>query len=354
MTRMLPLQRRAFPVLGEWLEHELPEVRDEERVWRAFLDHSLLSEALAGAALTYGGDPIVFVEDLGVFDGMWRRSQPQTVRIHERLVRAFEATRSPTDRQAVESTLLHEMVHWAWGRAGQREPGEKGQDFEDEAYGLTAPEARTVEVEEAPAILGGLSRAWESRGDPGAIGRDTHGGWSYGLYQIASAVGTLGRFIAFLARKPEFVVFPQKLAAAGGEEAGRTGSLAFQRAWRELAADEGFARAQHDFIEFSHYQPFARGLRERGIDLAARSAALRDVAWSTSVQHGPGAWRIFMNPWNRLDATDRQDDRALIEGVYQERSRVDVYFRSSSAHERAAVLARFRRESADALAMLAT
>jgi hypothetical protein len=38
-------------------------------------------------------------------------------------------------------------------------------------------------------MLGNLSKRYESDSKPGAIGFDAVGGWSYGLYQIATRFG---------------------------------------------------------------------------------------------------------------------------------------------------------------------
>lgn len=217
-------------------------------------------------------------------------------------------------------------------------------------FGAAALEAaRPVMAEPDDRRLGVLSERFESRGDAGAIGFDRHGGHSYGLYQLASRMNQVRAFIAFLTdRLPEFAA---RLEAAGGDPAARRGDDAFKRAWRELAADPDFAAAQHAYIKSTHYDPFCAHVRDQiGLDVDARSFAVRNVAWSTAVQHGPrnGLFRLALDP----DAA-RREDRDIIERVYGERSRVDVHFRSSTEQVRESVRRRFERERADALAMLA-
>lgn len=188
--------------------------------------------------------------------------------------------------------------------------------------------------------LGQLSRKFESNGRPGAVGFDTKGGFSYGTYQIATKTGTMDKFLLFLTS--QFPSFAQKLAAAGGSAAALAGSDSFRDAWIGLAADSAFADAQHDYIEATHYQPFAKMLLEKqGLDLAGRSAVLRDVAWSVAVQHGP-ANKVFDAALGQFAST--LADTKIIPLVYAERSKVDKHFPSSSLSVRKALVARFASE----------
>jgi hypothetical protein len=198
--------------------------------------------------------------------------------------------------------------------------------------------------------LGKLSAKYESRGDPGAYGRDRHGGPSYGAYQFASRPGSLANFLNFLkGAKPEF---SSVLMQAGGDAAARKGSDAFIAAWKKLARDhkDDFYKIQHAFIKMSHYDLFVRKVRQQlDLDVDSRSLALRNVAWSTAVQHGPGN-RIFRNA---LQGQSLSDDAAMIRRVYAERSNVAKHFRSSTAAVQQAVRNRFAAELKDALDMLA-
>lgn len=196
--------------------------------------------------------------------------------------------------------------------------------------------------------LGELSAKYESRGGAGTIGRDSTGGFSYGIYQIATKTGTLSRYLRFL--EGAYPTFAQKLKAAGGAEGALSGTAAFRDAWKELAQDPLFARSQHEFIRATHYEPFVGRLRELGLDLATRSAALRDVAWSVAVQHGP-ANSVFKNALSGRNVP-QMSDRDIIDAVYDERSKVDLYFSKSTAEVKQAVLSRFKRERLDALALL--
>jgi len=231
-------------------------------------------------------------------------------------------------------------------------------NFQDlEAFDETAVNATSEEPVHAAAptgandTLGQLSRKFESNGRPGAIGFDTKGGFSYGTYQIATRTGTMDKFLAFLAQ--QFPTFSQNLGAAGGAAAALAGSDAFKDTWIRLAADSAFADAQHKYIAATHYAPFAKTLLDKqGLNLDARTAVLRDVAWSVAVQHGPAS-KVFdaallnENPGSLSDAK-------IVPLVYGERSNVNKYFLSSTAQVKEALVARFKDELKVAMSRLAS
>ncbi len=267
---------------------------------------------------------------------------------------AFDQAR--TLRGAVVEVLEQDdglfTVTVVWDDAGITLSEEELDAFERQAE----EEAQTEEGEglsrgaRAGAELGSLSERFESNGKPGAIGWDSTGGFSYGSYQIAAKTGTLKHFMEFLTRDFADIALP--LVAAGGAAAGLAGSEAFKQAWRQLAKDESrFEEAQHGFIQATHYDPFAqRLLAQLGLDLAARSAALRDVAWSVAVQHGPGN-KVFFNALNGKPVAAMNDD-AVIAAVYAERSNLMRYFPRSTPRVREALAGRFEHEKRLALAML--
>jgi len=201
--------------------------------------------------------------------------------------------------------------------------------------------------------LGELSRRFEvGTGGPGTIsgGVGDPGGKSYGTWQMTSRPegGTVRRFL-------DDPACPFAPALAGHDIA----SAAFDAAWKALAAKapEAFRHAQHAFILRTHYAPAAEMLRARGFDAEARSHALRDVLWSTAVQHGARrAEEIFGIALAAAGAGAK--DAAVIAAVYAERGRRDAAgglarFAKSSREVQESVARRFRKEEADALAMLA-
>ena len=205
--------------------------------------------------------------------------------------------------------------------------------------------------------IGGLSEQYESGGrGPGTVSSGTGdpGGVSYGTYQLA---GNRNRPQEFLASEG------QRWAAEFGNST--PGSAAFSATWREIAArePEAFGAAQHDYIQRTHYQVQADQVQgNTGIDVTNRSAALRDVVWSTAVQHGPetGAIaRAIANVRAQGHTPSEGDafDRALINAIYDERGRRSdngglAYFTSASAAVQTSVANRFAEERRDALNML--
>lgn len=218
-----------------------------------------------------------------------------------------------------------------------------------------APAAGQVPAPAAPDIPapGALSARFES-GDGGvsAIGYDRVGGTSYGKYQIASRPGTMDRFLTYLdTNAPEWA---DRLRQAGPANTGsKTGDMPAQ--WKAIAAEDParFEQLQHDFIAGETYRP-ARNmiLGQTGLDFDNAPPALREVLWSTSVQHGAtGAARIFNKVIDRF-VSGRQDgdfNTMLIKGVYDTRK---GQFGSSAGRVQKAVANRMDNEKQLALAML--
>lgn len=198
--------------------------------------------------------------------------------------------------------------------------------------------------------MGVLSAAYESRGAIDAIGYDGRGGTSYGLYQIASGVGTMGRFMDYLETKAPDIA--ARLSSSGpANTGGRSGAMAGE--WKRIAQEfpRRFEALQHEFIRDTHYQPALKSITmSTGDDMSKRSQAVREVLWSTAVQHGPnGAAEIFSQAVEKLQAKGQdKSDKALIEEVYAERM---TQF-AGRGKLRVAVSTRLADEKQTALAML--
>ena len=198
--------------------------------------------------------------------------------------------------------------------------------------------------------IGILSAAYESRGAIDAIGYDGRGGTSYGTYQIASGVGTMSRFLNYLETKAPDLA--SRLSTSGpANTGGREGAMANE--WKRIAAQhpKRFEALQHEFIGDTHYQPALKSITlSTGEDLSKRSQAVREVLWSTAVQHGPGgASEIFSSAVEKLQAKGQEkSDKALIEEVYSQRM---VQF-AGRGRLRVAVTNRLADEKESALAML--
>lgn len=192
-------------------------------------------------------------------------------------------------------------------------------------------------------VLGKTSSKYES-GSRGAAavstGKGDAGGASYGTYQLASKTGTLQKFL--------------KDSPYGKQFEGLTpGTEAFNAKWKEVAAsDAGFGKAQHDFIEKTHYAPQMEKLAQAGIDLSGRGAAVKDAIWSTSVQFG-GKSDLVQKALAGKDVKSMSD--ADITAAIQDYkiANNDTLFKSSSADVRAGTLVRAKKEKADLQALAA-
>lgn len=200
--------------------------------------------------------------------------------------------------------------------------------------------------------MGKLSAQFESGRDGiAAVGYDRNGGTSYGKYQVSSRAGSLGDFLDFLdSEAPEL---SKRLRSAGP---GNTGSRkgAMPDVWRAIANEqpERFEELQEAFVRESHYKPAVDAIAQRtSLDADKLSTAMREVIWSTAVQHGPtGAARIFARADDMSGSpNDPGYERRLITNVYKVRA---GQFGSSTSEVQAAVQNRFRQERTLALNLL--
>src|SRR5262245_31936709 len=167
----------------------------------------------------------------------------------------------------------------------------------------------------AGETLGKLSEKYESgnRG-PGTVstGRGDPGGISYGTYQLASKIG---RADAFVTR-----YYPEEFKGLKG------GTPEFTKRWKELAEKDtdGLRKNEHEYIKETHYDPQVKKLNsDLKLDVANRSATLRDVVWSVAVQHGPRTDLIVVavSPLIKDARIDDVTDEDIIRAVYAERGR---------------------------------
>ena len=206
-----------------------------------------------------------------------------------------------------------------------------------------------LESKYAEEKLGELSAKYESNGEPGTIstGIGDIGGKSYGAWQLASNMGSVDKFLNFL--KTNNAYYYNELSAAKQAD-GNTFGTNFDNTWRNIAKNDrnGFLELQRQYIKITYYDVSAASLlKNYNFNIEEHSWALKNVLWSTAVQHGAnGAVNIFKTVG--LD----KNDRDLIIAIYDERSKVDKYFYSSSKEVQAAVKKRFENEKNDALKML--
>lgn len=222
----------------------------------------------------------------------------------------------------------------------------------NKAEGAQAARKSRKKAAQTETGMGSLSAQFESGGDGiAAIGFDRTGGTSYGKYQIASRVGSMKSFLNFLDGEAPDIA--QRLRKAGPADTGsRKGGM--PDAWRAIAAEqpERFEELQEAFIRESHYRPALESIVQRtGLEAENISTAMREVIWSTAVQHGPaGAARIFDRADGMSGKPGTADyERKLISNVYKIRA---GQFGSSTPQVQQAVRNRFRQEQQLALNML--
>ena len=202
--------------------------------------------------------------------------------------------------------------------------------------------------------LGSLCALFES-GVRGifAIGFDPKGGTSYGKYQISSRKGAMDSFLKYLDRRAPS--WSMRLRSSGPVDTGGTGGP-MPREWKKIASEHPrlFERLQDDFIHTRYYSPSLNELRMRaGLDLDEHPEVVREVLWSTAVQHGPsGGASIFIKASRRAKmARGKPYATALLEEVFRERASRLARF---PGRQRSALQARLRQERTMALGRLRT
>lgn len=193
---------------------------------------------------------------------------------------------------------------------------------------------------------GVISEKYESSGNPGAIssGVGDAGGKSYGAWQLSSTAGSLHSFLQWLMdQKNDFYNILNNAYIADANTYGTN----FDTAWRQIANDhyDEFYQLQHRYIKISYYNSLVNRLVGIGnFDKLLTSFAVRNVLWSTAVQHGvTGAYNLI----NRL-VIDVNDKFKFINDIYAERSKVEIYFPSCSPDVQQSVINRFIKEQNDA------
>jgi hypothetical protein len=199
--------------------------------------------------------------------------------------------------------------------------------------------------------LGMVSSKYESNLNPGAIANNPgdYGGKSYGAWQFSSRTGSLNSFLSYLSGVNGN--YHSTLIEARAKDGNSFGSH-FDAAWTNIAKNDpsGFLELQHRYIEKAFYDKAVEGLKTRfGFDVNAKSDAMKESVWSTAVQHGVGGTLSIFSKLNLQNS-----DRDIINDLYNERQKVDIYFRSSSPQVRQSVYNRFTREKADMLNLLSS
>ena len=183
---------------------------------------------------------------------------------------------------------------------------------------------------------------------------DKTGGWSYGTYQIATKDGTMNDYLTHLQKNPNYKSYYNTLQQVGGYDAALIGDEQFKNAWADLSNDKNFLQSQQDFIVEKKLNPTMNRVSDiSGWNLDSRSPVVRDVLYSTATQHGEGgAPSLLHNRFGRNTDISSYSDEDIINNIYNERSNVARYFRSSDINTRNNMRDRFIRENAKALELL--
>ena len=194
--------------------------------------------------------------------------------------------------------------------------------------------------------LGSMSEKYETGGrGSGTVGYDKVGGTSYGKYQIASKVGAMKDFLKFAEQSGRGDV-AKKLRDAGAEtDTGGTSGKSVD-VWKQMAAGGELGDLESQFIKKKSFDPAMAGLKDD--DLRKRiegNKALKEMMFSTSVQHGGGGAAGIMNKVYKKGMSDED----LIKATYAERG---TRFGGSTAEVQKGVKNRFVSEEKDVMALL--
>ncbi len=144
-----PSLAKEYPQISIWICDNLPKVRDKPKIFKAFQKYARMNEKVAERAIKHGTPPNIDWRYMPADNGAFLKKYPTSVFISQTICEKFRDANS-TDRSGmstlIESTILHEMVHWGNSLDGKEDShSEMGKAFEKEAYGkdIRAPWSRT-------------------------------------------------------------------------------------------------------------------------------------------------------------------------------------------------------------------
>ncbi|MBU3114383.1 VgrG-related protein [Clostridium lacusfryxellense] len=198
------------------------------------------------------------------------------------------------------------------------------------------------------STLGATSAKYESNYNPGTISNTPGdiGGKSYGAWQFSSKTGSLNSFINSLNQtNKDFYLKLTEAKSKDGNSFGRN----FDAAWTSISANnkDEFLKIQKNSIKQNYYDVVATALNTKyGFDINTKSNALKESLLSTAVQHGVGG---TLSVFSKLNLN--KSDGNIINDLYNERQKVNVYFKDSSAAVKQSVYNRFTKEKQDMISM---
>ena len=196
--------------------------------------------------------------------------------------------------------------------------------------------------------MGFTAAKYESNLNPKAISNASGdiGGKSYGAWQFSSKTGSLDSFINSL--KTSNKDFYSKLTKAKAKDGNKFGEK-FDATWTSITSSnkDEFLKLQQNSIKQNYYDVAALALKSKyGFDISNKSNALKESLLSTAVQHGVGG---TLSVFSKINLNNSDDN--IINDLYNERQKVNVYFKDSSAAIKQSVYNRFTREKQDMINM---
>ncbi|MGN0072976.1 MAG: InlB B-repeat-containing protein [Coriobacteriales bacterium] len=198
----------------------------------------------------------------------------------------------------------------------------------------------------AARTYGQLCEKYESNGNPYALDdSDPYGGNVFGAYQMSS--GNAVKYARQLCTKyeksnPTYAEYGEQLLKAY-EKDGNKCSSNFCKAWKSVFPDQksAYYQTQYNYVKSAYYSP-AKKLWEKAVpgfdaDSTEYSHAIRNVIFSTAVQHGvgsattqsdgsstySGSVKMFVNAINSLGGYSSElTEEEIIAAVYAERSKL--------------------------------
>lgn len=138
MVHMYPEDESNYPNLMLYASSELSDVWKNVEIWEAFRKWGQFdNETDAKRAINQWTDsPFMKVKPLGRINGRFDTDNPDQILLASEVACLYEKFHHLSDiRDLVESTILHELVHWGDNFDGNHQMPEAGKSFEIEAYG---------------------------------------------------------------------------------------------------------------------------------------------------------------------------------------------------------------------------
>lgn len=132
---------KTYPKLTDWIYDNLAKVPQKKKVFEAFVKYSeQTSGAMQTMLTTCSPTPVIDFKHMPGSNGQFSGSRDAN-RVYLALSICEKFEKSAKDRTdarmhlLLESTLLHELVHWGDWKDGKDQAKEEGKEFEKAAYG---------------------------------------------------------------------------------------------------------------------------------------------------------------------------------------------------------------------------